>query len=600
MAARQLSSEHAIIDQSEIGRVRTREGLGIMAMEVHVFFHGELPTRAALGQAFKNLSFPLSIESTTGSLEEHSGFMPMMVREEESGVEFDVFNDRDSMLELAGTDLDPRFDRMASFRWAGDETEMLAGLCASAALAKLTGGLVLDEADGKLRSAGVAIRRARKSLERAGHPAGQPRGGNRPADIKRYLKPLLEQRSDLVLVGRLLVIRPIRHLLRGVVFEPSGDKYSFRLWPLIKLLGRASSEGFSYADPIHEGHWKVWRPHFLPLLLDSLAEDVFARLGRLTTMSDLAAELAHNDQFPSVRVIALVLAGERDSAVAYIRELERRDPDRSKVWVAAQMRLLDRDIADVCAEFRAKEEATAKALDLLDAWQSAPFPAELPPGERPGRSAEPLFPIAPWIARPPWLIQEAPELPGEVRFAKDLLRRDGRVVLEVPLTSREAEDRHRNALDYTLVTRLPDGVLLLMSRITRWDPQDPYFSRFVPPPDWTPSVSLYLLVQSPSLHLLAVFFDERHSGKCPNDLLHLIYIDAYEPAPRRSVWHCSLYNGERTIHDDRSGERIYTKAPLTDADYTLTKCPMPPFAEFKEPLRRVHAVLQAFGFGEME
>jgi len=465
-----------------------------MAMEIHVFLHGQLPSKAALGQAFKTLGFPLAIASITGSLEEHSGFMPMTVRNEESGVEFDVFNDRSAMLELAGTDLDPRFDRMASFRWTGDETEMLAGLCASAALAKLTGGLVLNEADGKLRSAGGAIRRARKSLERAGHPAVQPRGGNRPADIKRYLKPLLEQRSDLVLIGRLLLIRPIRHLLRGAVFEPSGDKYSFRLWPLIKLLGRDSSEGFGYADPVHEGHWKVWRPHFQPLLLDSLAEDVFARLGRLTTMSDLAAELAHGNQYSDVRIIALVLAGEHDRAAEYIREIEQHDPDGKKYWAAAKMRFLDRNIAEVCDEFRAKEEATAKALGFLDAWQPSPFPAELPLGERPGRSAEPLFPTTPWIARPPWLIQEAPELPGDVRFAKNWLQRDGRIVLEVPLTPQETEDRHRAALDYTLVTRLPGGLLLVMSRSTGWDPQDPHYSRFVPPPDWAPRVTLYLLL----------------------------------------------------------------------------------------------------------
>jgi hypothetical protein len=46
-----------------------------MAMEVHVFFHGALPTKIALGHALKNLGFPLSIEPTTGSLEEHRGFI---------------------------------------------------------------------------------------------------------------------------------------------------------------------------------------------------------------------------------------------------------------------------------------------------------------------------------------------------------------------------------------------------------------------------------------------------------------------------------------------------------------------------------------------
>lgn len=51
--------------------------------------------------------------------------------------------------------------------------------------------------------------------------------GTRPADIKRYLKPILDQRDDLVLFGRRLVIRPVRHILRGVFFDRTGDRARF-------------------------------------------------------------------------------------------------------------------------------------------------------------------------------------------------------------------------------------------------------------------------------------------------------------------------------------------------------------------------------------
>ena len=59
--------------------------------------------------------------------------------------------------------------------------------------------------------------------EDAKHP------GTRPADLKRYLKPLLKQRSDLVLIGRLLLIRPVRHIVRGVFFDRTSDKYQFEI-----------------------------------------------------------------------------------------------------------------------------------------------------------------------------------------------------------------------------------------------------------------------------------------------------------------------------------------------------------------------------------
>src|SRR3954465_10001991 len=109
-----------------------------MSTEIHVFFRGKLPDKKALSQTMAELGFPLTIKA--GSLERQRGFMPMRLRREETGVEFDVFNDRAAVEEvvagfdgLEGIDLDPRFERSANFRWGGDEDQMLAGLCAAAA-----------------------------------------------------------------------------------------------------------------------------------------------------------------------------------------------------------------------------------------------------------------------------------------------------------------------------------------------------------------------------------------------------------------------------------------------------------------------------------
>jgi len=65
-----------------------------MSMEMHVLFHGKLPSKAALNAAMKQLGFPLAVKPATGSLESQSGFMPMHFRLEQTGVEFDVFNGR--------------------------------------------------------------------------------------------------------------------------------------------------------------------------------------------------------------------------------------------------------------------------------------------------------------------------------------------------------------------------------------------------------------------------------------------------------------------------------------------------------------------------
>jgi hypothetical protein len=106
-----------------------------MAMETHVLFRGKLPSVAALARAMKELGFPLTITDATGSLERQSGFMPMRLRREETGVELHVWTDPGDIAELAGEGVDPSFDRAASFRWAGDESEMLRGLCGGGARA---------------------------------------------------------------------------------------------------------------------------------------------------------------------------------------------------------------------------------------------------------------------------------------------------------------------------------------------------------------------------------------------------------------------------------------------------------------------------------
>src|SRR5216684_9274427 len=136
-----------------------------MSTETHVFFRGKLPTKAALSRAMKELGFPFSIKPATGSLEQQSGFMPMTLQREETGVEFDVFNDHAAVAEFAAQGVDQSYERVANFRWSGDFEEAVAGMCGAAALAKLVNGVVFDEAEDKLLTVDDAIALARRNLE---------------------------------------------------------------------------------------------------------------------------------------------------------------------------------------------------------------------------------------------------------------------------------------------------------------------------------------------------------------------------------------------------------------------------------------------------
>lgn len=136
-----------------------------MSMESHVFFAGTVPTVEELQKTFEALKFPVSISDEVDSLEDQSGFMPMLLRGEESGVEFNLWEDGSMLEDFAEFGIDPTFVRNASTRWGGDMQELRCGLCVTAALASARKGVVFDEAEGRLLTAEEAIAVARNNLQ---------------------------------------------------------------------------------------------------------------------------------------------------------------------------------------------------------------------------------------------------------------------------------------------------------------------------------------------------------------------------------------------------------------------------------------------------
>ena len=402
--------------------------------------------------------------------------MPMMLRGEETGVEFDVYNDRAAFAEFAAKGVDPSLERRASLRWGGDAEEAAAGLCVAAALAKLMNGAVLDEAEDKLLSVDDAIAVARQNLKALVQPEADKQGGTRPADIKRYLKPLLKQRSDLALVGRMLIIRPVRHLLRGVFFDRTGSKSAFKIWRFVKPLYRISRKSIGCADDIPTPADQVWHPHFEPLLFDLLAEDIFDRVGRITTYDEFAHELGERSPRATMtsgcwRSSSRVNVNAPARSSMRLNDPTRRPSERAgrngtKISsTGTWMRFTRR--------FTLMRPRSAKKLKLGDIWEPTPFAGEVPEAQRKTRCAEPFFTTSPWIARPPGLVQEVPEHPGEIRFADATVWRKGRVVMLVALTREEAEEKHRTRQDYSLATRLPAGQLLVLCHYTGRSSHDP-------------------------------------------------------------------------------------------------------------------------------
>lgn len=563
-----------------------------MSIEINVLFQGKLPDKKALSRAMAELGFPLTIAA--GSLERQRGLMPMRLRREETGVEFDVFDGRAAVEERGGKDIDPAFERSANFRWGGDEDEMLAGLCAAAALAKLVNGMVFDAEAGKLLSVDDAIARAQEALRSVRKPDVTPQRGTRPADLKRYLKSLLKQRSDLALIGRLLVIRPVRHVLRGALLDRRSSKYRLVIQPSVKPLWK-SPDGPGYSGGLQTREGDVWKPHFEPLLMDMLAQDIFEPVAGITMVDDVIATLSSSDRFYGDHVVMLALAGERDRVVEEIESLKiRDDPGNPGVhrWYQRLRGYIAGDVDGLCAPYHAWEARTVQALKLAGIWEPSPFPAELAKVER-KRVAEPSFVTTPWIARPQWLFGSVPEKPGDVGFAKDWLRRNGELTLVVPLSRDEAEERHRNVEDYVLAAHLSDGLLLLLE----WnglDRDNPDRKKY-----WFDEYPRH-----PRLNLYGAHFrvEVMTRQDAPgDDRLSLRIIEVYERATWKTIWKWSFdadRNEEEWVRDYRGGKELYQNK-LTDADIDQLSFPMPGFGEFDVPVELVRALLRSRGYGEI-
>ena len=562
-----------------------------MSMEAHVFFRGKLPTKAALSRAMKELGFPFSITPSTGSLEQQSGFMPMKRRGEETGVEFDVYSDHAAVEEFADVGVDAGFERRASLRWGGDFQEAVAGMAAAAALAKLMDGLVLDEAEDKLLSADDAIALARRNLQELVKPEDAKHPGTRPADLKRYLKPLLKQRSDLMLIGRLLLIRPVRHIVRGVFFGRTSDKYLFNLHVIVRLLVEPGDRKFLRGE-VDIDNCRVWDPEFPALLFHVLDQDVFSKLANIRSLAEVDRDLGNGNEWKiagfDATVTALVLAGCGERAKELIDSFEAQsgNKERWQTWSRNQRALLDRDAASLGGEFRSEEEKIARVHRLGDAWEPSPFPIEVPEVEREQRCDEPPFPAQPWIAPPPGLVNAPPTQPGEVRFASKSLRRQGGLVLVVALTREEAEERHRAGQDYVLAMRRPDESLLVVRHHGGWSPHDPERSRY--------SYRLHVeLHDSEGRFLHASIHEKIHRP----GVLEMWSIDVHRKFGHRKIW--NVYNDTRartiTIRESRTASDGYTERPMTDAEFDLCEFAEPEFDDFNELWRRVETFLEREG-----
>lgn len=335
----------------------------------------------------------------------------MRLRREESGAEFNVFEGRANIADIMGdtvSEVDPSFDRCGSFRFGGNESEMVTAICASAALAKLVGGVVLECESGELMQVDVAIAWAKEHLDSV-KPKGR-RPSTSVAQVKRALKPLLGRHQDLALVGRWLIVKPVHHLVRGVLIDrtSSADVFSPR-WAVMHLCQVRKSIFLSWGDwrspprlhrrdPEHRWCWSD--PGAIVELPDVIEREALPKLRSLTTIMDLMNHLAASRESDLDADDPLAGSWESqlilDIALGNLEAAHKSCSERVPELKGETYRFGDTDdhatiarLKELCVRYQAGdrkglaallhewEETTVKNLKIEHLWERTPFPLEL-------------------------------------------------------------------------------------------------------------------------------------------------------------------------------------------------------------------------------
>ena len=202
-------------------------------------------------------------------------------------------------------------------------------------------------------------------------------------------------------------------------------------------------------------------PYFKPFLFDVLAEDIFAQLGTLTTLEAFNDDRGDNREVGVRARIRSISCASFLQASASVPPSSSRCERRRAGGVSLQRELVR---PSGRAVWPGISHLSAPTFDpgrrkLRVAFNSATpgsprrLPSKCPEQNERGRPTNRCFRPEPWIPPPPGLVAEPPAQPGEVRFARGVFRRRGAVILFVPLTRDEAEEKHRTRQDYALARR---------------------------------------------------------------------------------------------------------------------------------------------------
>jgi hypothetical protein len=206
----------------------------------------------------------------------------------------------------------------------------------------------------------------------------------------------MQRNSDLALVGRLIVIKPVHHLLCGVYVDRSLDPLSFvPTWSVILLSEPRKDFGFLWGNRVRgrQGTWQTTDADVSLAMCEAIEKEALAPMRSIKTFDDfidmtstLRFPERHLDLYPISRLTVDIARGDLVAAGA-ICEYLKTQKGKAEYFYMPQM--YERAMQELCPLVAASdrrglakilhghEAQSVKNLKIEKFWESTPFPIEM-------------------------------------------------------------------------------------------------------------------------------------------------------------------------------------------------------------------------------
>ncbi|MBZ9654363.1 hypothetical protein [Phyllobacterium lublinensis] len=212
------------------------------------------------------------------------------------------------------------------------------------------------------------------------------------AQVKQALKPLLDRYSDLALVGRFLVVKPVHHITRGVFVDRSIDKVAFVPDVVTDMLALEPVRRYGFwgwnPERLYDqrvGTWDVTKPETVRAMREHIEVNVLQRLRSIVSLNDYrnyeqGKSKVFSGAFEQLLFPNMMLAAAHGDFEAALQlwPVEVWFHERiTKFFPEFHTALEAGDRAFIATTLRRLEAAAIKAYAMEHIWEPTPFPLEL-------------------------------------------------------------------------------------------------------------------------------------------------------------------------------------------------------------------------------